>query len=69
MPNYEDKITDKLKLQTDVDYIGQRSDNTSDVVERNLLSATLYTCTPIPMLLPIGGDSKLLSCKPLARVL
>ena len=37
---YEGKLTDKLKLQTDVDYIGQRSDNTSDVVERNLLSAT-----------------------------
>lgn len=37
---YEGKLTDKLKLQTDIDYINQRSDNTSDIVERNLLTAT-----------------------------
>ena len=38
---YEGKLTDKLKLQTDVDYIGQRSDNTSDITERNLLTGSL----------------------------
>ena len=35
---YESKLTEGLKLQTDVDYIGQRSANTSDIIERNLLT-------------------------------
>ena len=37
---YEGKLTDVLKMQTDVDYIGLRSDNTSDIVEHNLLNTT-----------------------------
>lgn len=37
---YEGKLTDVLKIQTDVDYIGLRSDNTSDIVEHNLLNTT-----------------------------
>lgn len=37
---YEGKLTDVLKMQTDVDYIGLHSDNTSDIVEHNLLNTT-----------------------------
>ena len=37
---YEGKLTDVLKMQTDVDYIGLRSDNASDIVEHNLLNTT-----------------------------
>ena len=37
---YEGKLTDVLKMQTDVDYIGLRSDNTSDIFEHNLLNTT-----------------------------
>ena len=37
---YEGKLTDVLKMQTDVDYIGLRSDNTSDIVEHNLLNTS-----------------------------
>ena len=37
---YEGKLTEVLKMQTDVDYIGLRSDNTSDIVEHNLLNTT-----------------------------
>lgn len=37
---YEGKLTDVLKMQTDVDYIGLRSDNTSDIVEHDLLNTT-----------------------------
>ena len=39
---YEGKLTDVLKMQTDVDYIGLRSDNTSDIVEHNLLNTTSH---------------------------
>ena len=38
---YEGKLTSKLKLQTDVDYIGQRSDNTSNIAEHNLLTSSV----------------------------
>lgn len=38
---YEGKLTSKLKLQTDVDYIGQRSDNTSSIAEHNLLTSSV----------------------------
>ena len=37
---YEGKLTDVLKMQTDVDYIGLHSDNASDIVEHNLLNTT-----------------------------
>ena len=38
---YEGKLTSKLKLQTDVDYIGQCSDNTSNIAEHNLLTSSV----------------------------
>jgi hypothetical protein len=40
---YEGKIYDKLKLQTDLDYQGMYSDNTSDIAEKNLLMSTQRT--------------------------
>ena len=38
---YEGKLTDKLKLQTDIDYIGQRSNNQTDIIEHNLLTSSV----------------------------
>ncbi|WP_311325009.1 outer membrane beta-barrel family protein [Capnocytophaga sputigena] len=35
---YEGKLSNKLKLQTDLDYQGMRSDHTSDILEKNLLT-------------------------------
>ena len=35
---YEGKLSEKLKLQTDLDYQGMRSDHTSDILEKNLLT-------------------------------
>lgn len=37
---YEGKLSEKLKLQTDIDYFGTRSDYSSDILEKNLLSST-----------------------------
>lgn len=37
---YEGKLTKKLKMQTDIDYSGTRSDNHSDILEKNKLLAT-----------------------------
>ena len=37
---YEGKLSEKLKLQTDIDYQGMRSDHHSDIVEKNRLLST-----------------------------
>lgn len=49
---YEGKLSEKLKLQTDFDYKGTRSDNTSDVLEKNIL-------TPSEKKIKTHSDAKL----------
>lgn len=36
---YEGKLSEKLKLQVDIDYAGTLSDNNSDILEKNLLTS------------------------------
>ncbi|MDO4228522.1 MAG: outer membrane beta-barrel family protein [Capnocytophaga sp.] len=37
---YDGQLSEKLKLQTDIDYFGTRSDHNSDILEKNLLASS-----------------------------